>query len=116
MKRVKVRADAIVNESRLGIERRLREMKGCTVIEGQARFEGPQRVRVSDELLSAPRVFINVGGRAAVPDMPGVHEVPFLNNRSMLELDHVPQHLIVVGGSYVGLEFAQLYRRLGGEA
>src|SRR5689334_16201865 len=115
MKRVKARADAIVSESRDGIGRRLREMKGCTVIEGQARFEGPQRVRVGDELLTAPRVFINVGGRASVPDMPGVHEVPFLNNRSMLELDQVPEHLIVVGGSYVGLEFAQMYRRFGAE-
>ena len=115
MKKVKARADAIVSESREGIGRRLREMKGCTVIEGQARFEGPQRVRVGDELLTAPRVFINVGGRASVPDMPGVHEVPFLNNRSMLELDQVPGHLIVVGGSYVGLEFAQMYRRFGAE-
>ena len=115
MKRVKARADAIVTEWRAGIERRLREMKGCTVIEGQARFEGPQRVRVGDELLAAPRVFINVGGRASVPDMPGVHEVPFLNNRSMLELDQLPEHLIVVGGSYVGLEFAQMYRRFGAE-
>jgi pyruvate/2-oxoglutarate dehydrogenase complex dihydrolipoamide dehydrogenase (E3) component len=115
MKRVKARADAIVTESRVGIERRLREMKDCTVIEGQARFEGPQRVRVGDELLAAPRIFINVGGRASVPDMPGVHEVPFLNNRSMLELDQLPERLIVVGGSYVGLEFAQMYRRFGAE-
>lgn len=115
MKKVKARADAIVTDWREGIERRLREMKGCTVIEGQARFEGPQRVRVGEELLAAPRVFINVGGRASVPDMPGVHEVPFLNNRSMLELDQVPEHLIVVGGSYVGLEFAQMFRRFGAE-
>ena len=115
MKIVKARADAIVSESREGIERRLRAMKGCTVIEGQARFEGPHRVRVGDELLSAPHVFINVGGRASVPEMPGVHDVPFLNNRSMLELDQLPEHLIVVGGSYVGLEFAQMYRRFGAE-
>ena len=75
------------------------------------RFEAPNRVRVGEELFTAPRIFINVGGRASVPDMPGVHELPFLNNRSMLELDRVPEHLIVVGGSYVGLAFAQLYRR-----
>ena len=115
MKKVKARADAVVAESRTGVERRLRDMPGCTVIEGHARFEGPNRVRVGEELLTAPRIFINVGGRASVPDMPGVHEVPFLNNRSMLELDHVPEHLVVVGGSYVGLEFAQMYRRFGAE-
>jgi pyruvate/2-oxoglutarate dehydrogenase complex dihydrolipoamide dehydrogenase (E3) component len=115
MKKVKARADAIVAESRSGIERRLRGMTGCTVIEGHARFEAPNRVRVGDELLAAPRIFINVGGRASVPDMPGVHDVPFLNNRSMLELDSLPEHLIVVGGSYVGLEFAQMYRRFGAE-
>ncbi|HEX5882901.1 MAG TPA: FAD-containing oxidoreductase [Pyrinomonadaceae bacterium] len=115
MKKVKARADAVVAESRTGVERRLRDMKGCTVVEGHARFEAPDRVRASEELLTAPRVFINVGGRASVPDMPGVHEVPFLNNRSMLELDSLPEHLIVVGGSYVGLEFAQMYRRFGSE-
>jgi pyruvate/2-oxoglutarate dehydrogenase complex dihydrolipoamide dehydrogenase (E3) component len=115
MKRVKARADAVVADSRMGVESSLRSMAGCTVVEGHARFEAPNRVRVGEELLAAPRVFINVGGRASVPDMPGVHEVPFLNNRSMLELDHLPEHLIVVGGSYVGLEFAQMYRRFGAE-
>src|SRR5919112_1718054 len=113
MKRVKARADAIVAESRRGVEKWLRGMAGCTVVEGHARFEGPDRVRAGNELLAAPRIFINVGGRAHVPDMPGVNEVPFLNNRSMLELDRLPEHLIVVGGSYVGLEFAQMYRRFG---
>jgi pyruvate/2-oxoglutarate dehydrogenase complex dihydrolipoamide dehydrogenase (E3) component len=115
MKKVKARADAVVAESRTGVERRLREMAGCTVIEGHARFDGPHGVRVGEESLRAPRIFINVGGRASVPDMPGVHEVPFLNNRSILELDQLPDHLVVVGGSYVGLEFAQMYRRFGAE-
>jgi pyruvate/2-oxoglutarate dehydrogenase complex dihydrolipoamide dehydrogenase (E3) component len=115
MKKVKARADAVVAESRDGIERRLREMAGCTVIEEHARFEGPHLIRAGDELLTASRVFINVGARALVPDMPGVRDVPFLNNRSMLELDRLPEHLIVVGGSYVGLEFAQMYRRFGAE-
>lgn len=115
MKRAKARADAVVAESRTGVERRLRKMSGCTVIEGHARFEGPQRLRVGDDLLTAPRIFINVGGRASVPEMPGVHEVPFLNNRSILELDYLPEHLVVVGGSYVGLEFAQMFRRFGAE-
>jgi pyruvate/2-oxoglutarate dehydrogenase complex dihydrolipoamide dehydrogenase (E3) component len=115
MKRVKARADAIVAESRMGVEHRLRTMNGCTVIEGHARFEAPNRVRAGDELLAAPRIFVNVGGRASVPDIPGVHDVPFLNNRSILELDRLPEHLVVVGGSYVGLEFAQMYRRFGAE-
>jgi pyruvate/2-oxoglutarate dehydrogenase complex dihydrolipoamide dehydrogenase (E3) component len=115
MKMVKARADALVADSRRGVERSLRGMAGCTIVEGHARFEGPNRVRVGEESLTAPRVFVNVGGRAFVPDMPGVNEVPFLNNRSMLELDRLPEHLIVVGGSYVGLEFAQMYRRFGAE-
>ena len=115
MKKVKARADAVVADSRTGVERRLRNMKGCTVIDGHARFEGPDRIRVGEELLAAPHVFINVGARASVPDMPGVHDVPFLNNRSMLELDTLPEHLIVVGGSYIGLEFGQMYRRFGAE-
>ena len=115
MKKVKARADAVVADSRTGVENRLRGMNGCTVIQGHARFEAPDRVRAGDELLKAPRVFINVGGRASVPDMPGVHDVPFLNNRSILELDQLPEHLIVVGGSYVGLEFAQMFRRFGAE-
>lgn len=113
MKRVKARADAVVADSRGGVERSLRGMAGCTVVEGHARFEGPDKVRVGEELLTAPRVFVNVGGRASVPDMPGVKEVPFFTNRSILELDSLPEHLIVVGGSYVGLEFAQMYRRFG---
>jgi pyruvate/2-oxoglutarate dehydrogenase complex dihydrolipoamide dehydrogenase (E3) component len=115
MKRVKARADAVVADSRNGVEQWLRGMAGCTVVEGHARFEAANLVRVGQELLTAPRVFINVGGRASVPDIPGVGEVPFLNNRSMLELDYLPEHLVVVGGSYIGLEFAQMYRRFGAE-
>ena len=90
-------------------------MKGCTLIEGHARFEAPDRVRVGDDLLTAPRIFINVGGRPSVPPLPGVNDVPFLTNRTILELDQVPEHLLVVGGSYIGLEFAQMHRRFGGE-
>ncbi|HEV2801688.1 MAG TPA: FAD-containing oxidoreductase [Pyrinomonadaceae bacterium] len=115
MSRVKARADAMVANSRTGVEQWLRGMEGCTVFEGHARFEGPDRVRVGQELLTAPRVFVNVGGRAFVPDMPGVGDVPFLTNRSILELDLLPERLIVIGGSYVGLEFAQIYRRFGAE-
>jgi pyruvate/2-oxoglutarate dehydrogenase complex dihydrolipoamide dehydrogenase (E3) component len=113
MRAVKARADKVANDARLGVESWLRGMDGCTVIQGHARFEAPDRVRVDDEMLSAPRVFINVGGRAAVPDFPGIHDVPYLTNTTMLGLDRVPEHLIVIGGSYIGLEFAQMYRRFG---
>ena len=115
MPKVKARADAVSADSRNGLEKWLREMDGCTVIRGQARFEGPDIVRVGDEQLTAPRIFINVGGRALVPDMRGVHDVPFLTNTTMLALDQVPKHLVVVGGSYIGLEFGQMYRRFGAE-
>lgn len=115
MPKVKARADAVSTNSRTGVENHLRGMTGCTVIKGHARFEGPDSVRVGEELLSAPRIFINVGGRAIVPDLPGVGEVAFLTNTSMLALDYLPAHLIVVGGSYVGLEFAQMYRRFGAQ-
>jgi pyruvate/2-oxoglutarate dehydrogenase complex dihydrolipoamide dehydrogenase (E3) component len=88
-------------------------MKGCTVFREHARFESASVVSVGGERLTAPRIFLNVGGRAIVPDMPGVDRVPFLTNTSMVALDRVPKHLVVVGGSYVGLEFAQMYRRFG---
>lgn len=115
MRKVKARADAVSTNARTGLEKYLRGMNGCTVIEGHARFEGPDRVRVGDELLTAPRIFINVGGRASVPDLSGINDVPYLTNTSMLALDHLPEHLVVIGGSYVGLEFAQMYRRFGAQ-
>ncbi len=115
MRRVKARADAVSAASRTSVENWLRGMDGLTVIEGHARFEGPDAVRVGESLLRAPRVFVNVGGRASVPDMPGVGTVDYLTNTSILELDTVPRHLVVVGGSYIGLEFAQIYRRLGAQ-
>jgi pyruvate/2-oxoglutarate dehydrogenase complex dihydrolipoamide dehydrogenase (E3) component len=115
MKAVKARKDKIVADSRNGLESYVRGMKNCTVFEGHACFESPREVRVGDNLLSAEQIFINVGGRAIVPDFPGVDQVPWLNNVSILELDTLPRHLIVVGGSYVGLEFGQIFRRLGSE-
>jgi pyruvate/2-oxoglutarate dehydrogenase complex dihydrolipoamide dehydrogenase (E3) component len=115
MCKVKARADAVSTNARMGVEKYLRGMGGCTVIEGHARFEGPDRVRVGEELLTASRIFINVGGRAVVPDLPGVGDVPYLTNTSMLALDQLPEHLVVVGGSYIGLEFAQMYRRFGAQ-
>jgi len=113
MARVKARADAVVAASRDGVEGWLRRMPGCTVLQGHAAFESATQVRVGGDLLSAPRIFVNVGGRAAVPRMPGVDEVPHLDNSSILRLDRVPRHLVVVGGSYVGLELAQVFRRFG---
>src|SRR5262249_39793826 len=113
MARVKARADAVVASSRASVEGWLRGLAGCTVLRGHAAFESPAEVRVGDDVLSAPRVFINVGGRAAVPRIAGVGEVPHLDNSSILALETVPEHLVVVGGSYVGLELAQAFRRFG---
>jgi pyruvate/2-oxoglutarate dehydrogenase complex dihydrolipoamide dehydrogenase (E3) component len=115
MPRVKARADAVSANSRAGIERWLRGMTGCTVLQGHARFVAPDTVAVGEEQLTAPRIFINVGGRAHVPPLHGIDRVPYLTNSSMLARDRVPEHLIVVGGSYVGLEFAQVYRRFGAQ-
>ena len=115
MARVHARAAAISAEGRAGVEEWLRGMAGCTVFTGQARFTGPKRVQVGEAVLEAERIAINVGGRAAVPDMPGVRDVPFLTNSSLLAMDTLPEHLVVVGGSYIGLEFAQAYRRFGSQ-
>jgi pyruvate/2-oxoglutarate dehydrogenase complex dihydrolipoamide dehydrogenase (E3) component len=115
IKRVKARKDAVSGRSNKGVEDWLRGTKNCTVIQGHARFQSTNTVVVNDEVLQAGQIFINVGGRASVPDMPGVHEVPFLTNSSMMDIDFLPEHLIVVGGSYVGLEFAQMYRRFGSQ-
>jgi pyruvate/2-oxoglutarate dehydrogenase complex dihydrolipoamide dehydrogenase (E3) component len=105
----------VSTNARNGVEKWLRGMKGCTVIDGHARFESSDTVAVGDERLTAPRIFINVGGRASVPDMPGVKDVSYLTNSSILALDHVPEHLVVIGGSYIGLEFGQMYRRFGAQ-
>ena len=113
MKRVKARADKVSSDARTGVESWLRGMKTCTVLRGHARFTGARTVRVDGEELTAPRIFINAGGRASVPDMPGLADIPYLTNTSMLALEHVPDHLVVIGGSYIGLEFAQMYRRFG---
>jgi pyruvate/2-oxoglutarate dehydrogenase complex dihydrolipoamide dehydrogenase (E3) component len=115
MPAVAARARTVVTNARNGNERWLEGMERLTLLRGQACFTGPKTVAVGDEELTAPRIFINVGGRASVPDMPGVGEVPHLDNVSMVALDRVPRHLVVVGGSYVGLEFAQMYRRFGAE-
>src|SRR6516164_7197715 len=115
MKRVKARKDAVSGRSNRGVEEWLRGLKNCTVIVGHARFQSSRSVVVNDEVLQADKIFINVGGRASTPEMPGIHDVPFLNNSSMMDVDFLPEHLIVIGGSYVGLEFGQMYRRFGSE-
>jgi pyruvate/2-oxoglutarate dehydrogenase complex dihydrolipoamide dehydrogenase (E3) component len=115
MRRVKARKDAVSGRSNKGVEDWLRGLKDCTVIEGHARFQSPRTVVVNEDVLEAGNIYINVGGRAALPQMPGIHDVPFLTNSSMMEVDFLPEHLVVVGGSYVGLEFAQMYRRFGSE-
>ncbi len=115
MKRVKARKDTASARSSEGVEKWLRGTTNCTVIQGHARFQSSNTVVVNDEALQADKIFINVGGRASVPEMPGIHDVPFLTNSSMMDIDFLPGHFIIVGGSYVGLEFAQIYRRLGSE-
>ena len=115
IKRVKARKDAASASSSKGVEDRLRGTENCTVIQGHARFQSSNTVVVNDEVLQADKIFINVGARASVPEMPGIHDVPFLTNSSIMDLDLLPEHFIVIGGSYVGLEFAQIYRRLGSE-
>jgi pyruvate/2-oxoglutarate dehydrogenase complex dihydrolipoamide dehydrogenase (E3) component len=115
MKKVKARKDAVVRQSSEGVENWLRNTKNLTVIEGQARFSDAHQVRVAEEVLEAHKFFINVGGRAAVPEFRGIDQVSYLNNSTMMDVDFLPEHLVVIGGSYVGLEFAQMYRRFGSE-
>ena len=115
MKRVKARKDEISGRSNSGVEKWLRGLANCTVIQGHARFQSPRTVVVNDEVLQADKIFINVGGRASVPALPGIKDVPFLTNSSMMDIDFLPEHLVIIGGSYVGLEFAQMYRRFGSE-
>ncbi|MDR7379677.1 pyruvate/2-oxoglutarate dehydrogenase complex dihydrolipoamide dehydrogenase (E3) component [Rhodoferax ferrireducens] len=113
MQVVKARKDKVTLDARHGVESWLKGMAGCTVFEGHARFESARSLRVGDALLSAERIFLNVGGRASIPELPGIHEVPYLTNTSMMALAELPRHLVIVGGSYIGLEFAQMYRRFG---
>ncbi len=113
MAAVKARKDAIMLDDRRGLESWLEGMDGCTFIRGHARFEGPHTVRVDEQVLESDRIFLNVGGRATAPDIPGLADVDYLTNVGILELDAVPEHLVIIGASYIGLEFAQMYRRFG---
>jgi len=113
MKRVKARKDEIVLAKREGQRKGLETTENITLYDGHARFRSSREVSVGDTRLNAPRIFINVGGRATVPPTTGIDKVPYLTNTSMMDVDFVPRHLIVVGGSYIGLEFSQMYRRFG---
>jgi pyruvate/2-oxoglutarate dehydrogenase complex dihydrolipoamide dehydrogenase (E3) component len=115
MARIKARKDGIVEASRNGVESWMRGLKHTETIVGDARFTAPRTLRVGERELTAPRIFLNLGGRALVPDLPGVHDVPTLDNRTVMELAEVPEHLVVIGGSYIGLEFAHLMRRFGAQ-
>ncbi len=115
MKRVKQRKDDIAGQSNRSVESGLRNLANCTVYQGHARFEAPHEIRVGAERLSAEQIFINVGGRAVIPRIPGLDQVPYLTNSSLMHLDSLPRHLIILGGSYIGLEFGQMFRRFGSE-
>ncbi|HEY4046108.1 MAG TPA: FAD-containing oxidoreductase [Acidobacteriaceae bacterium] len=115
MTAVKARKDAVVGKSRNGVEGWLRGMPNCTVYTGHARLESAHEVRVGAELLSGNQIFLNVGGRAVIPQMPGIDRIDYLTNTNMVDLDILPQHLVIVGGSYVGIEFGQMFRRFGSE-
>jgi pyruvate/2-oxoglutarate dehydrogenase complex dihydrolipoamide dehydrogenase (E3) component len=113
MKRVKARKDHVVGLSNRGVEQSLKSLGNVQVYEGHARFVSSREVQVGSAILSADRIFINVGGRATVPAIPGLDQVDYLTNSSMMNVDFLPDHLLVLGGSYIGLEFAQMYRRFG---
>ncbi len=100
-------------DDRHGVESWLEGMDNCTLIRGHARFEDPHTIRVDDQLLKADKIFLNVGGRAVVPDMPGLSDIDYMTNVGILDLDTLPDHLVIIGGSYIALEFAQMYRRFG---
>ncbi len=113
MVRVKARKDEIIHRSSKSVESGLRGLKNCTVLVGTAQFVDPHTMRVGDEQISAPKIFLNVGGRASVPDITGLRETGYLTNSSILDLDVLPEHLIILGGGYVSLEFGQMFRRFG---
>ena len=115
MKAVKTRKDGVVSVFRNGVEQSLKTLQGCTVYQGHGRFIAKKKVALNGSELAADQIFINVGARAAVPPTPGLDQVPYLTNSSMMDIDFLPPHLVIMGGSYIGLEFAQAYRRFGSE-
>src|ERR1700704_4640314 len=115
MKKVKARKDAIVAQSATGVESGLRVNSNITVYVGHARFESATEVSVGGDRLTAPKIFINVGGRPHIPEMPGIEQISYLTNSSMMDVDFLPRHLVIVGGGYIGLEFGQMFRRFGSQ-
>lgn len=115
MKVVRARAETVTMNARNGLIGWFAGMDGMSVIYGHARFEGPKTVSVNGESLSAPRIFLNVGARPVIPKLPGIDDIDYLTSTSIIRLDTLPRHLAVIGGSYIGLEFAQMYRRFGAE-
>jgi pyruvate/2-oxoglutarate dehydrogenase complex dihydrolipoamide dehydrogenase (E3) component len=113
MARVKARKDEVAGASKSGVTKWIDGMENVTLLRGHAHFDGPHSIVVGDRNLTANRIFINVGARARVPDFPGLSGIEYLTNSSMMEFDFLPEHLLIVGGSYIGLEFAQMYRRFG---
>jgi pyruvate/2-oxoglutarate dehydrogenase complex dihydrolipoamide dehydrogenase (E3) component len=113
MKKVKARMDEVSGESRASVEKWLRDTKDCTVLTGHARFVDDHTIDIDGTRHSAERFFINVGGRASIPDIDGLDAVPYLTNATMMDVDFLPDHLVIVGGSYIAIEFAQMYRRFG---
>ncbi|HEY4157279.1 MAG TPA: FAD-containing oxidoreductase [Polyangiaceae bacterium] len=110
---IKARKDAVVAQSRTSLRRWLSETERLSLIQGHARFEGPRTLRIADRLLEAEKIVINVGARAARPDVPGLARTPHLDNESVMDVGALPEHLLILGGGYVGLEFAQIFRRFG---
>jgi len=113
MKSVKARKDKIVHAMTSGLEEWLRKTPNCTVYKGHARFESAHSIRVGDEMLEGDKIFINVGARASLPNIKGLDKVTYFTNSDIMDVDFIPEHLIIVGGSYIGLEFAQMFRRFG---
>ena len=113
MKQVKARMDSVSGDSKHNVEKWLRSTPNCTVLTGHARFLSDHEVQVGGSVLTAERIFINVGGRAAIPAIAGLDAIPYLTNATMMDVDFLPEHLVIVGGSYIALEFAQMYRRFG---
>lgn len=115
LKKIVARKDDIVEHYRAGLKNWLEGTQNCDVYEGQARFINNYTIQVNDTLITANKLFINVGGRALIPDIPGISKINYLTNSTIMELDQIPKHLIILGGSYVGLEFAQMFKRFGSE-
>ena len=115
MKRVKARKDEIAGIASRSVEKWMKTTANLTVLEGHARFASANTIRVKDEVLEAAQIFINVGGRAMVPPIPGLEGVGYLTNSTIMEVDFLPEHLVIIGGSYIGLEFGQMYRRFGAQ-